>query len=211
MTGQVLLFQVMTASTDGTVKWWDVRNLAEAVETLVVDTENQSPLCSGDMARARGVSCLEYEPTISTRYMVGLDNGQVISCNRKAKTQAESLVKRYSAHHGPVYALQRNPFFNKNFLTVGDWCARIWSEDVTEGAIMWTRASTENLTDGCWSPTRPSVFFTTRMDGVLDAWDILYQQQSPLLSTKVADDPLHCIRWCSLIRQIWTNERAATN
>ena len=25
---------------------------------------------------------------------------------------------------------------------------------------------TENLTDGCWSPTRPSVFFTARQDGV---------------------------------------------
>ena len=44
---------------------------------------------------------------------------------------------------------------------------------------------TENLTDGCWSPTRPSVFFTARQDGVLDAWDILYQQKAPILSIKV--------------------------
>ena len=27
---------------------------------------------------------------------------------------------------------------------------------------------TENLTDGCWSPTRPSVFFTARQDGVCE-------------------------------------------
>ena len=66
------------------------------------------------------------------------------------------------AHYGPVYALQRNPCFPKNFLTVGDWCARIWSEDIKESAIMWTSSYTENLTDGCWSPTRPSVFFTAR-------------------------------------------------
>ena len=38
---------------------------------------------------------------------------------------------------------------------------------------------------GCWSPTRPSVFFTTRRDGRLDCWDILYQQRAPLLSVKV--------------------------
>ena len=127
---------------------------------------------------------------------------------------------------------------------MGDWCARIWSEDIKESAIMWTRlplfiiisnfililnfklnmwnrlsllfyyhldlelehvdqvntfyyhllhwkskrfslkqyheklptylinqkthssSYTENLTDGCWSPTRPSVFFTARHDGV---------------------------------------------
>ena len=42
-------------------------------------------------------------------------------------------------HHGPVYALQRNPFFAKNFLSVGDWVARIWSEDIKDSSIMWTK------------------------------------------------------------------------
>ena len=41
---------------------------------------------------------------------------------------------------------------------------------------------------------RPSVFFTTRMDGCLDAWDILYQQRAPLLSIKVSDEPLHTLK-----------------
>ena len=36
----------------------------------------------------------------------------------------------------------------QNFLTVGDWCARIWSEDIKESSIMWTSSYTENLTDG---------------------------------------------------------------
>eukprot|EP00095_Tigriopus_kingsejongensis_P003857 maker-scaffold20_size707684-snap-gene-4.18 protein:Tk03857 transcript:maker-scaffold20_size707684-snap-gene-4.18-mRNA-1 annotation:"dynein intermediate chain axonemal" len=110
-----------------------------------------------------------------------------------AKTDAEKITASYNAHFGPVYALERNPCFPKNFLTVGDWCARIWSEDIKESSIMWTSSYTENLTDGCWSPTRPSVFFTTRMDGCLDCWDILYQQKGPLLSIKVTDDPLHTL------------------
>ena len=38
------------------------------------------------------------------------------------------------------------------------------------------------------------MFFTTRMDGCLDAWDILYHQRAPLLSLKVADEPLHCLK-----------------
>ena len=44
------------------------------------------------------------------------------------------------------------------------------------------------LTDGCWSPTKLSVFLTTRMDGVLDVWDILQQQREPCLSIKVGLD-----------------------
>ena len=57
--------------------------------------------------------------------MVGTENGNVMSCNRKAKTPGEKIVALYPGHHGPVYALQRNPFFPKNFLTVGDWTARV--------------------------------------------------------------------------------------
>ena len=65
--------------------------------------------------------------------------GAVLACNKKAKQVNERISAVYNAHFGPVYALQRNPCFPKNFLTVGDWCARIWSEDIKESSIMWTR------------------------------------------------------------------------
>ena len=66
-------------------------------------------------------------------------SGCVFLCNKKAKATNERISAIYNAHFGPVYALQRNPCFPKNFLTVGDWCARIWSEDIKESSIMWTR------------------------------------------------------------------------
>jgi len=196
--------EFFTASTDGTVLWWDIRKFTNPLERLVVDPKIKDDDGSTDkkktakwepcLERAQGASCLEYEPTIPTKFMVGTEQGNVFACNRKAKSTSERIVGMYKAHYGPVLALQRNPCFPKNFLTVGDWCARIWSEDIKESAIMWTSSYTENLTDGCWSPTRPSVFFTARQDGVLDAWDILYQQKAPILSTKVADDALNCIK-----------------
>lgn len=97
-------------------------------------------------------------------------------------------------HLGPVYAITRNPAFLKNFLTVGDWTARIWSEDCRESAIIWTKHQVAMLTDGIWSPTKCSMFFISRMDGVLDAWDLLQQQNEPVLSIKVCDEPLLCMR-----------------
>lgn len=99
-----------------------------------------------------------------------------------------------SCHLGPVYAITRNPSFLKNFLTVGDWTARIWSEDCRESAIIWTKHQVAMLTDGIWSPTKCSMFFISRMDGVLDAWDLLQQQNEPVLSIKVCDEPLLCMR-----------------
>nr|XP_040124617.1 dynein intermediate chain 2, axonemal [Ictidomys tridecemlineatus] len=123
-------------------------------------------------------------PPQPTKFMVGTEQGIVVSCNRKAKTSAEKIVCTFSGHHGPIYALQRNPFYPKNFLTVGDWTARIWSEDSRESSIMWTKYHMAYLTDGAWSPVRPAVFFTTKMDGTLDIWDFVFKQCDPALSLK---------------------------
>ncbi|KAJ0005286.1 hypothetical protein NQD34_011500 [Periophthalmus magnuspinnatus] len=178
-----------SASTDGQVLWWDVRRLTEPTERLVLD-----PGREGNMERALGALCLEYEPTMPTKFMVGTEQGVVLSCNRKAKTPAEKIVCTYEGHLGPVQALHRNPFFPKNFLTVGDWAARIWSEDIRDSAIMWTRYQMSYLTDACWSPVRPSVFLTSNMGGVLDVWDVLFKQNEPTLSVKVCDEPLYCLQ-----------------
>ena len=56
----------------------------------------------------------------------------MVACNRKGKSVAEKIGFVYNAHHGPVYALERNPFYTKYFLSVGDWSTRIWCEDVRE-------------------------------------------------------------------------------
>uniref|UniRef100_A0A674PMN7 Dynein, axonemal, intermediate chain 2b n=2 Tax=Takifugu rubripes TaxID=31033 RepID=A0A674PMN7_TAKRU len=178
-----------SASTDGQVLWWDIRKLSEPTERLVLDLSKK-----GNQDEALGAVSLEFEPTIPTKFMVGTEQGLIISGNRKAKTQTEKIVCTFEGHYGPVYALQRNPFFPKNFLTVGDWVTRIWSEDIKESSIMSTKYQTSRLMDACWSPVRPSVFFTVKMDGVLDVWDILFKQNDPTLSVKVCDEALYSLR-----------------
>ena len=63
----------------------------------------------------------------------------------------------FAGHHGPVYALQRNPFFAKNFLSVGDWVARIWSEDIKDSSIMWTKYHQAKWYESCdkWESFSP--------------------------------------------------------
>lgn len=71
-------------------------------------------------------------------FMFILYLGIVISGNRKGKTSNEKIATRFKAQYGPVISLERNPTFVKNFLTVGDWTTRIWSEDCKESCIAWT-------------------------------------------------------------------------
>ena len=50
-------------------------------------------------------------------------------------------------HHGPIYSIQRNPAQVKCFLTVGDWSARVWVEDI-KTPIMTTKYHSSYLTAG---------------------------------------------------------------
>jgi len=115
----------------------------------------------------------------------------------------------YEGHCGPVYALQRNPFFPKYFMTIGDWTVRLWNEDL-KTPIMTSKYFKNYLLDATWSPTRPGVFITTKMDGTLDVWDYFYKQNDPTLSLQVDDDvdsipSLFSDLWEILIRSVtWT-------
>lgn len=112
------------------------------------------------------------------------------------KAQKVEFLQRYGMnggkHHGPIYALERNPALYKYFLTVGDWTAKIWSEEI-KTPLMQTKYHNSYLTDGCWSPTRKGLFFLTRMDGFLDAWDYLFRQNEVAYSYKISDNPLSSI------------------
>lgn len=170
-----------TISTDGSVHWWDTRRISEPVESLVLQEKGND----GNNPVLGGVS-MEYEAVAGpTKFMVGTEQGIVLSCNRKAKTPADRVQGVYKGHHGPIYALERNPFFPKYFVSIGDWTARIWNEDL-KTPILTTKYHSSYMTGGNWSPTRPGVFFTTRDDGVMDVWDFFYKQNDPVLNITVS-------------------------
>lgn len=174
--------ECQSVSTDGFVHWWDTRRLGEPVESLQLTEKGQSTVL--------GAVSMEYEAVAGpTKFMVGTEQGIVLSCNRKAKTPADRIGASYGGHHGPVYSLKRNPFFPKYFISVGDWTARVWMEDL-KTPVMTTKYHSSYLTGGTWSPTRPGVFFTVKMDGSLDVWDYFYKQNDPTLTVQVTDKAL---------------------
>jgi dynein intermediate chain 2 len=55
---------------------------------------------------------------------------------------------------------------------------------------MSTKYQNSYLTDGCWSPTRPAVFCTSKMDGTIDVWDFIFKQNEPTLTLQVCEGPI---------------------
>jgi len=83
--------EFFSGGTDGQVVWWDTRKLNEKLEVLYMD-----PVKSDEQVldRSYGVSVLEYETTIPTRFMVGSEQGMLFFCNRKGKTPTEKIALR---------------------------------------------------------------------------------------------------------------------
>jgi WD40 repeat protein len=77
-----------SCSSDGQVLFWDVRKLAEPVETLMIDPMQDGKLLGG--------VALEYESTMPTKFQVGTEQGEVILFNRKGKTPSEKIAASYA-------------------------------------------------------------------------------------------------------------------
>ncbi|KAG7210502.1 hypothetical protein KM043_012023 [Ampulex compressa] len=182
--------EFFSGSTDGTIKWWDIRRLSRPTDELVMDLEEPS---RADVVRAIGVSALQFEASMGSRFMAGTQNGIVVNVSRKSATPVEKLAWRFSCHCGPVLAIDRNPFCSKYFLTVGDWTAKLWADDTREGCLMETCKEDTDLSGGCWSRSRHSVFCTINTRGLLDIYDILTGLQSPLITFSVCEGGLTAI------------------
>jgi dynein intermediate chain 2 len=182
--------ECVSVSTDGQVLWWDWRKTGTPI------TPTDSMLMQGHNDIVYGGTCMEYKSDAgATRYLVGTEQGVVLMLDRKAKKDkgSEKSIKtvfgeKGGAHVGPIYSVQRNPGQGmlKYFLTVGDWTAKVWNEEL-KTPIMSTNYDGAYLTGGCWCPTRPGLFYTCKNDGTLDAWDLFFRHSSPAFSTKVSD------------------------
>lgn len=176
-----------SVSTDGQLMMWEMRNLSRPLDDVYELKDGAGRLLGG--------SSLEYNPEANGKFLVGTEQGGMVLVNTKKKG-GKDAVKVFDTgaakHHGPVYQVHRNPFHTKFFMSVGDWTAKVWSED-NHTPIMSTHYCKSHLSAGCWSPTRAGVFFTARMDGVLDVWDYYHRQSAVAYSHKVSDHPLASI------------------
>jgi len=177
-----------SCSSDGRLLFWDVRKMTEVMdECVLTDGSKENPKTLG------GVSLEWMQEAGPTKYLVGTEHGIILSCNKKPKKAVEvgawfGLEEKggHGRHFGPVYSVKRNPFFVKTFLTIGDWCAKLWMEEL-KGPMLQTPYYPSFLSAAAWSPTRPGVFFLTRHDGRLDIWDYYYRMNEVSLSQKVSD------------------------
>jgi len=184
-----------SVSSDGRLLFWDCRKLDEFVDECILTDGGPK-----DQEKTLGGCSLEWmQEAGPTKFLVGTEHGITLSCSRKPKKACEigawfgaETRGGYGSHFGPVYAVKRNPFHVKFFLTVGDWCAKMWMEEL-KGPLLKTPYYPAFLSAASWSPTRAGVFYLCRNDGYLDTWDYYYRMNEVSLSQKISEAALTSI------------------
>ena len=75
--------EMLTCSTDGQVFVWDTRRISEPVESLMITEKGQNTVL--------GAVSLEYDAAAgASKFMVGTEQGSVVTCNMKGKNQSVS-------------------------------------------------------------------------------------------------------------------------
>ncbi|XP_034036690.1 WD repeat-containing protein 63 [Thalassophryne amazonica] len=122
---------------------------------------------------------------VNTKLYIGTVNGEIIYTDWKLEKDdsgqllSPKPLQCSPIHHWLVNSVQRSPFFKDIILTAGGWNFAIWKEGVMNGPIMQSMNSEQLSTVGCWSLSRPAVFFIGKKDGSIEMWNLLESMSDP--------------------------------
>ncbi|KAM9761958.1 dynein axonemal intermediate chain 3 [Menidia menidia] len=122
---------------------------------------------------------------VNSRFFVGTEEGEIVYTDWKLEKDESGRLHSskplfcYNAHQWLVNTIQRSPFFKDIILTIGSWNFAIWKEGAMGGPLVVSQYFEQECTTGCWSLSRPAVFFIGKEDGSLEMWNLLENTSEP--------------------------------
>lgn len=184
--------EFFSGSSDGLCTWWDIRNLQEPVEEMMM-AFHLPPSLTPSLSNSHPISCLQYDKNFPTRFLCGTETGFVVNVNRRGKTLSEQMTNVCNVHTGPVKTVQRSPLCAKVFITCGDFTVHIWSDDITVAPIITGTQQRHPVNDVCWAPYRCSTYMTIMANGNFKIYDLLRKYKDPVISLPVSKHSLLCL------------------
>ncbi|XP_034437960.1 WD repeat-containing protein 63 isoform X1 [Hippoglossus hippoglossus] len=132
---------------------------------------------------AKNLTTLE---DVNTKLYIGTEDGEIVYTDWKlekdesGRLHSTKPLNCFSIHSWLVNTIPRSPFFKDVILTTGGWKFAIWQEGVMDGPIIVSPSSERACTVGCWSLTRPAVFFIGKDDGSIEVWNLLEKAGEPI-------------------------------
>eukprot|EP00301_Raphidiophrys_heterophryoidea_P005564 c12324_g1_i1.p1 GENE.c12324_g1_i1~~c12324_g1_i1.p1 ORF type:complete len:646 (-),score=169.97 c12324_g1_i1:404-2341(-) len=184
---------LVTVSTDGKLRAWNVNQLSEPQGTAVdlkFPAKKEDPLA---------VSCSSFVDGDSNTCVVGSENGELFTVARM--TYSDPVVATHSRHDGPVTGVSCHPVSGKTdfsglMLSCSmDWTIRLW--DRRQNVLLHVMEdSSDYVYDVKWSPTHPAVFASVDGTGVLSVWNLNSETDLPITKVQaLSDHALNRVQW----------------
>lgn len=177
--------EFFTGSPDGQCLWWDIRNLSNPIDQLPMSVKLE-PSEEPNLSNSEGVSSLQFDRGLPTKFLCGTESGLVINANRMGRSHSEILTCYWNAHSGPVRTVERSPCTLRMFITCGDWTVRIWSEEVRSAPIIVSKPYYHQVTDVAWAPLRYSSYMAICEGGMFYYWDLLRKYREPVSTLHIS-------------------------
>ena len=209
---------LVSASTDGKVMRWDLRDGLYGTEVLAVrwsppGVENDGAVSSkasetrgGDLVQHSGVMCLDFSSD-AKYYVVGTEEGKIHKCSL---SYSDQYLASYASHVGPVYAIKFNPFHERVFVTCSaDWTVRVFLDDTQRdddafasideassrlkaSSLIQPRVvieySQQPINAVDWSPWCATEFALVTDAGTIEIWDLASSTVVPKYELSITDD-----------------------
>ncbi|XP_042368184.1 dynein axonemal intermediate chain 3 [Plectropomus leopardus] len=187
------------------------RNGNNTGRTIEEANENDSSQVIPDYSQLRvpSANTLTTLEDVNTKLYVGTEDGEIVYTDWKlgkddsGRLHSAKPLHCFSIHHWLVNTVQRSPFFKDIILTTGNWNFAIWKEGVMDGPIILSPSSEQVCTAGCWSLSRPAVFFIAKEDGSIEEWNLLEQTSEPFqVHAHITNAKITCIKpWMASPKQ----------
>ena len=209
-----------TVAADGKVLFWSVDALAKKdakkakKESAVLTPAYKIALGRGEQSGALQAVKFDFSPALrppardgslpenATRFFASSADGEVAQCDfvvtdsgEEGGSGAEHTKLCFAAHSQSVRCLSRSPFFPDLVMSVGASSFKLWREGRPTPAFSSPPDATTRFASCAFSPTRPSVVFVAKEDGVVDAWDLLDRSHEPSQSARVSSKALGPMRF----------------
>lgn len=203
------LDQILTASQDGTIMKYTL-NIGHYLigftqlkldrvecETEGIQVEKKKKE-SMEADRHPQALSLTIHPVQKDIYFIGTDEGCVHRCSVNYSYQHCGVTRM---HSGGVFSIEYSPWSPKIFLTCGgDWCIRIWIEDIKE-PIITLSTGFGPIQTAHWSPVNSTVIVSVTQDSV-QLWDLKKRMQKPASFTTFGDATLTIVKFTNCGRSL---------
>ncbi|XP_037626290.1 dynein intermediate chain 3, axonemal isoform X1 [Sebastes umbrosus] len=184
-------------------------NTGRTTEEAIENDDSTEGIPDFSHLRVPSAKALTPLEDVNSKLCIGTEDGEIVYTDWKmekdvsGRLQSAKVLHCYSIHHRLVNTVQRSPFFKDIILTTGSWNFAIWKEGVMDGPIILSPESEHVCTVGCWSLSRPAVFFIGKEDGSIEVWNLLEKISEPAqVHAHVTNAKITCIKpWTGSSKQ----------